>query len=68
MAAIARRVQGMGSAGPPDIRRTSSLSSSLTVALIKGQEHGLRELPTAEYPDKTDGVTLKCTKTQEAVS
>lgn len=28
----------------------------------------MRELPTAEYPDKTSGVTLKCTKRQEAVS
>ncbi|OBZ66908.1 hypothetical protein A0H81_13258 [Grifola frondosa] len=28
-------------------------------------EYGLRELPTAEYPDKT-GVTLACHKTQEA--
>ncbi|EPS93424.1 hypothetical protein FOMPIDRAFT_1170528 [Fomitopsis schrenkii] len=31
-------------------------------------EHGLRDLPTAEYPDKTDGVTLKCAKTQEAAT
>ncbi|PPQ76614.1 hypothetical protein CVT26_012740, partial [Gymnopilus dilepis] len=28
-------------------------------------EHGLRPLPTAEYPDKKDGVTLKCTRAQE---
>ncbi|KZT01785.1 alpha/beta-hydrolase [Laetiporus sulphureus 93-53] len=28
--------------------------------------HGMRDLPTAEYPDKTEGVTLKCTKDQEA--
>ncbi|KAH9941520.1 Alpha/beta hydrolase fold-1 [Amylocystis lapponica] len=28
-------------------------------------EQGLRELPSAEYPDKTEGVTLKCTKAQE---
>jgi len=28
-------------------------------------EYGLRDLPTAIYPDKT-GVTLKCAKTQEA--
>ena len=32
------------------------------------QEHGLRPLPTAEYPDLKDGVTLKCTRKQEAVS
>lgn len=31
-------------------------------------EHGMRELPTAVYPDKTDGVTLKCPKEQEVVS
>ncbi|KAH9848691.1 Alpha/beta hydrolase fold-1 [Lenzites betulinus] len=31
-------------------------------------EHGLRTLPTAEYPDKTEGVTLTCPKTQEAAS
>ncbi|KAF8452385.1 Alpha/beta hydrolase family-domain-containing protein [Boletus edulis BED1] len=29
-------------------------------------EHGLRPLPTAEYPDRKDGVTLKCTRKQEA--
>ncbi|KAI0329983.1 hypothetical protein GY45DRAFT_1324220 [Cubamyces sp. BRFM 1775] len=29
-------------------------------------QHGLRDLPTAEYPDKTEGVTLTCTKVQEA--
>ncbi|KAF8551877.1 alpha/beta-hydrolase [Imleria badia] len=28
--------------------------------------YGLRPLPTAEYPDKTDGVTLKCTRKQQA--
>lgn len=27
----------------------------------------MRPLPTATYPDKTEGVTLKCPKTQEAV-
>ena len=32
------------------------------------QKHGLRPLPTAEYPDLKEGVTLKCTKKQEAVS
>ncbi|EIW53569.1 uncharacterized protein TRAVEDRAFT_133959 [Trametes versicolor FP-101664 SS1] len=31
-------------------------------------EHGLRELPTAEHPDKTEGVTLTCSKAQEAAS
>ena len=31
------------------------------------QEYGLRPLPTHDYPDKTDGVTLTCTKLQEAV-
>ncbi|KAI9056283.1 alpha/beta-hydrolase [Trametes sanguinea] len=29
-------------------------------------QHGLRELPTAEHPDKAEGVTLTCTKVQEA--
>ncbi|KAG6804912.1 hypothetical protein H0H93_006321, partial [Arthromyces matolae] len=28
---------------------------------------GMRSLPTAEYPDKTEGVTLKCTRKQETV-
>ncbi|KAI0654112.1 alpha/beta-hydrolase [Cubamyces menziesii] len=28
-------------------------------------QHGLRELPTAEYPDRTEGVTLTYTKAQE---
>ena len=31
------------------------------------QEYGLRDLPTVDYPDKTNGVTLKCSKLQEAV-
>ncbi|TRM66988.1 Alpha/beta hydrolase fold-1 [Schizophyllum amplum] len=31
-------------------------------------EHGMRSLPTAEYPDKTEGVTLACPKRQEAAS
>lgn len=29
-------------------------------------EYGMRPLPTGEYPDKTEGVTLKCTRIQEA--
>ncbi|KAG9313726.1 Alpha/beta hydrolase family-domain-containing protein [Chiua virens] len=29
-------------------------------------EHGLRPLPTCAYPDRTRGVTLKCTTAQEA--
>ncbi|KAL7284566.1 hypothetical protein ACG7TL_001858 [Trametes sanguinea] len=29
-------------------------------------QHGLRELPTADHPDKTEGITLTCTKAQEA--
>ena len=32
------------------------------------QEHALRPLPTVEYPDLKGGVTLKCTKKQQAVS
>lgn len=28
-------------------------------------DHGMRDLPTAEYPDKKDGVTLKCTRAME---
>ena len=31
------------------------------------QEEGLRDLPTSTYPEK-QGVTLKCTRVQEAVS
>ncbi|PCH37587.1 alpha/beta-hydrolase [Wolfiporia cocos MD-104 SS10] len=29
-------------------------------------DHGMRDLPTVDYPDKTSGVTLKCTRAQEA--
>ena len=36
-------------------------------ALIDVQRYGLRALPTLTYPDKTQGVTLTCTKVQEAV-
>jgi hypothetical protein len=28
----------------------------------------MRPLPTVDYPDKTDGVTLKCSRIQETVS
>ncbi len=35
--------------------------------LIDGQRYGLRALPTLTYPDKTQGITLTCTKVQEAV-
>jgi hypothetical protein len=31
------------------------------------QQHGLRPLPTLDYPDQHHGVTLKCSKFQEAV-
>lgn len=31
------------------------------------QEEGLRPLPTVNYPDKTEGVTLKCSRIQETV-
>ncbi|KAL1743644.1 Alpha/beta hydrolase fold-1 [Schizophyllum fasciatum] len=31
-------------------------------------EHGLRSLPTLEYPDQTEGVTLACAKRQEAAT
>ncbi|KAH7907247.1 Alpha/beta hydrolase fold-1 [Hygrophoropsis aurantiaca] len=30
--------------------------------------HGLRPLPTLEYPNRLDGVTLKCTKQQESAT
>ncbi|KAG6901619.1 hypothetical protein C0995_009959 [Termitomyces sp. Mi166 len=29
------------------------------------QKDGMRPLPTADYPDKTEGVTLKCSRIQE---
>ncbi|KAH7925336.1 alpha/beta-hydrolase [Leucogyrophana mollusca] len=31
-------------------------------------DHGLRSLPTLEYPEQTGGVTLKCTRQQEAAT
>lgn len=31
-------------------------------------EQGMRDLPTAVYPDKQEGVTLKCPREQETVS
>ncbi|KAI0264101.1 hypothetical protein BC834DRAFT_826600 [Gloeopeniophorella convolvens] len=31
-------------------------------------KYGLRDLPTLTYPDKTQGVTLSCTKAQEAAT
>jgi hypothetical protein len=37
------------------------------VVLTAVQRYGLRELPTLAYPDKAQGVTLKCTKVQENV-
>jgi len=41
--------------------------SDVPVALTAVQRYGLRELPTLAYPDKTRGVTLRCTKVQETV-
>lgn len=38
----------------------------LNVTDRPGQENGLRALPTPEYPEG-EGVTLKCTRAQEAV-
>ena len=47
----------------------ASLSSQLYVTnFVVKQDHGVRPLPTAEYPDLKEGVTLKCTRKQEAVS
>lgn len=31
-------------------------------------EHAMRDLPTLTYPDKTEGVTLKCSRDQEAAT
>ncbi|KAL0581671.1 hypothetical protein V5O48_000374 [Marasmius crinis-equi] len=31
-------------------------------------EYGLRSLPSLEYPDQNEGVTLKCTRKQETAS
>jgi hypothetical protein len=42
-------------------------SRSDTSVFLPGQRYGLRELPTSAYPDKIRGVTLNCTKVQEAV-
>jgi hypothetical protein len=48
--------------------RTSSISDVQTpVVLTAVQRYGLRELPTLAYPDKAQGITLKCTKVQESV-
>lgn len=41
--------------------------SDVSVVLTTVQRYGLRELPTLAHPDKVRGVTLKCTKVQEAV-
>jgi hypothetical protein len=69
-------VQGLGPAHPRALRRTCfscyncysypiwTVDTHLSCRL---QEHGLRDLPTAVYPDKHDGVTLKCPKEQEVV-
>ena len=46
----------------------ASLSLHLYMTGRREQEHGVRPLPTAEYPDLKEGVTLKCTKKQVAVS
>lgn len=39
---------------------------STHVYYIPLQNHGLRDLPTATYRDRKEGVTLKCTREQEA--
>lgn len=50
------------------VARTSSISDVQTLVILTAvQRYGLRELPTLAYPDKDQGVTLKCTKVQEYV-
>ncbi|KAK0205228.1 Alpha/beta hydrolase fold-1 [Desarmillaria ectypa] len=61
-------------------RRDTWLSKEEAYAVMKGRkawqvwddrvlrvfvEHGLRSLPTIDYPDKVNGVTLKCSRKQE---
>ena len=48
-----------------------NLSDSLILHLHSShpvQQDGMRPLPSADYPDKTEGVTLKCSRIQEGVS
>lgn len=60
----------MGRPHPTDLRRRfrSAILAFIYDQSLFEQKHGLRTLPTAGYPDLTEGVTLKCTKKQEAVS
>lgn len=49
------------------VRTSSMLDVQTPVVLTAVQRYGLRELPTLTYPDKAQGITLKCTKVQETV-
>ena len=61
----------MGRTCPEDIHRKFHF---LVIAFVPyegphcEQERGIRPLPTAEYADLKDGITLKCTRKQEVVS
>lgn len=43
------------------------LEADILLSMCVIQEHGMRPLPTANYPDKIEGLTLKCTRKQETV-
>ena len=60
----------MGPTHPKDLRCKFRFAVLTTIydRPRREQEHGLRPLPTADYPDLKAGVTFKCTKKQEAVS
>ena len=63
-------VSGLGPAHPGDLRGQHLCTSFPKVCRAQSylQEQGMRDLPTAVYPDKSEGVTLKCPKAQETVS
>ncbi|KIJ33541.1 hypothetical protein M422DRAFT_35456 [Sphaerobolus stellatus SS14] len=51
-----------------DLRSKSAYAKWDNEAFNAYLDYGLRDLPTAFYPDKTEGVTLACAKVQEAAT
>jgi hypothetical protein len=73
MVFAAQSLETMGSPRTSSFSGMYGISSMADISTdishhIQHQDHGLRDLPTATYPDRKEGVTRRCTREQEAQS